>query len=78
MLEYQVEQGDLREGGGTLRMKMTIDRKMANPCRERRLFHTVLFSSYAIQEAGTKMKKMTSMTCRRISRPKICVRAGLR
>jgi len=53
-------------------MKMMTDRKMANPCIPRRLFQTVLFSWYAIQEPGTKIKKRISITRSMMTNAKIC------
>ena len=47
------------------------DRKIANPCIPRKLFHTVLFSWYAIQDPGTKMKNKISITRSIITRAKI-------
>ena len=69
--EEEVNEGDLHERMGTLRMKMTTERKIANPCMLLRLFHTLLFSCSVIHDPGTKMKKITSITCSAITIPKI-------
>ncbi len=44
------------------------EQKIANPCMERKLFHTEFYYSTAIHEDGTNRKKNKSITKSKITR----------